>query len=168
MFLSVLLLCVFLVPLILLMAVFGIFKQQRIGKNGAVFTIYKLETLTETAEGLALKPFGKFLRRCKIDEWPQLFNVLKGDMSFVGPRPDVKGYADALKDEDRLILLVRPGITGPATLKYKNEEQILSLQDDPTVYNDKVLWPDKVKINKTYVKEWSFRKDLLYIWKTIF
>ena len=168
MFLSVLLLCVFLVPLILLMGIFGIFKQQRIGKNGALFTIYKLETLTKTAEGLVLKPFGKFLRQFKIDEWPQLFNVLKGDMSFVGPRPDVKGYADALKGEDRLILSVRHGITGPATLKYKNEEQILSRQDNPAAYNDKVLWPDKVKINKTYVKEWSFRKDLMYIWKTIF
>lgn len=168
MFLSVLLLCIFLVPLILLMAAFGIFKQQRIGKNGALFTIYKLETLKETEDGLAPKPFGKLVRRFKIDEWPQLFNVLKGDMSFVGPRPDVRGYADALKGEDRLILSVRPGITGPATLKYKNEEQILSLQDNPAAYNDKVLWPDKIKINKTYVKEWSFRKDLLYIWKTIF
>jgi lipopolysaccharide/colanic/teichoic acid biosynthesis glycosyltransferase len=166
--LSVLLLCGFLVPLVLLIGVFGIFKQQRIGKNGTVFTIYKLETLKETEVGMVPKRFGNFLRKFKIDEWPQLFNVLVGSMSFVGPRPDIQGYADRLLGDDRIILSVKPGITGPATLKYKNEEQLLSKQDNPLAYNDKVLWPDKVKINKTYVKEWSFRKDLLYIWKTIF
>ena len=88
-------------------------------------------------------------------------------MSFVGPRPDVPGYADKLKDEDRIILSVRPGITGPAQLAYKNEERILVKQEDPKKYNDEVIWPDKVKINRNYVINYSFFRDIYYIWKTI-
>ena len=106
-------------------------------------------------------------RKYKIDELPQLINVLKGDMSFVGPRPDVPGYADKLEGEDRIILSIKPGITGPATLKYKNEEEILANVDDPVKYNNQVIWPDKVKINKEYIKNWSLKKDIEYILKTI-
>ena len=98
---------------------------------------------------------GKFLRKWKLDELPTLFNVLIGDMSFVGPRPDVLGYADKLKDKDQRILEIRPGITGPATLKYLNEEALLSSVDDPIKYNDEVIFPDKVRINLKYVETWS-------------
>jgi lipopolysaccharide/colanic/teichoic acid biosynthesis glycosyltransferase len=110
---------------------------------------------------------GKFFRDTKIDELPQLFNVLFGTMSFVGPRPDVEGYADKLEGEDRLVLTVRPGITGPASLKYKNEEDILAKVDNPKEYNDKVIWPDKVKINMEYIQNWSLKKDIEYIVKSI-
>jgi lipopolysaccharide/colanic/teichoic acid biosynthesis glycosyltransferase len=96
-----------------------------------------------------------------------LINVLKGDMSFVGPRPDVPGYADRLEGEDRIVLSVRPGITGPATLKYRNEENLLAEQENPRQYNDEVLWPDKVRLNREYVRNWSFGTDFRYIWKTI-
>jgi len=110
---------------------------------------------------------GKFFRDTKIDELPQLFNVFLGSMSFVGPRPDVKGYADNLEGEDRLLLTIRPGITGPASIKYKNEEELLSRQSDPKEYNDKVIWVDKVAINLEYIKNWSLKKDIKYIIKTI-
>ncbi|MGM0760450.1 MAG: sugar transferase, partial [Thermodesulfobacteriota bacterium] len=103
----------------------------------------------------------------KIDALPQLINALKGDMSFVGPRPDVPGYADLLEGEDRVILSVRPGITGPATLHYRDEEALLAEQDDPEAYNRDVIWPDKVRLNREYVENWSFRKDLQYIWQTV-
>ena len=112
--------------------------------------------------------FGKFLRRYKLDEVPQLFNVICGDMSLVGPRPDVPGYADKLKGRDRVILEVRPGITGPATLKYKNEAALLSRQSDPKRYNDEVIWKDKVEMNKKYIENWSLLGDLKIIFKTFF
>lgn len=112
--------------------------------------------------------FGKILRRYKLDELPQLINVILGDMSLVGPRPDIPGYADKLKGADRLILKVRPGITGPATLKYKNEEELLSQQSDPKRYNDEVIWKDKVQINKEYIENWSLKEDLRIILKTFF
>jgi len=152
----------------------GLFTQQRIGKAGAPFTFYKLRSLRgkDHADLFEMKqhvtPFGAWLRRSKLDELPQLFNVLKGDMSFVGPRPDIPGYADVLTGDDRIILMVRPGITGPATLKYKNEESLLVQQKDSKSYNDTVIWPDKVKINKQYVQNWSFAKDLVYLWKSVF
>lgn len=114
-----------------------------------------------------ITPVGEFLRRWKLDEIPQLWNVLLGEMSFVGPRPDVQGYADKLKGDDRKILELRPGITGPATLKYRNEEEILAQQKDPDRYNDEVIFPDKVNINKQYLKEISFVKDIKYIIQTI-
>ena len=155
----------------------GFFLQKRVGKNGKLFTIIKIKTMYEgknnlstitTKNDLRITKSGRIFRKLKIDELPQLINILKGDMSFVGPRPDVPGYADKLQGEDRIILTVRPGITGPATLKYKNEEELLAKINNPKEYNDKVIWPDKVKINKEYVKNWSFKKDIYYIIRTIF
>jgi lipopolysaccharide/colanic/teichoic acid biosynthesis glycosyltransferase len=154
----------------------GFFIQKRVGKNGKVFNVYKIKTMKSikgiettitSSNDLRITKSGKFLRRTKIDELPQLWNVLKGDMSFVGPRPDVEGYADKLEGEDRIILSIRPGITGPASLQYKNEEEILSKQTDPKKYNDEVIWPEKVKINKNYIENWSFQNDIKYIIKTI-
>jgi lipopolysaccharide/colanic/teichoic acid biosynthesis glycosyltransferase len=107
------------------------------------------------------------LRCFKLDELPQLWNVLKGDMSFVGPRPDVSGFADELIGEDRIVLSVRPGITGPATLAFREEESLLQAQADPETYNREVLFPEKVRINKKYVTEYRFQDDLLLILRTV-
>jgi lipopolysaccharide/colanic/teichoic acid biosynthesis glycosyltransferase len=152
----------------------GFFLQKRVGENGKLFTIIKIKTMypnngisITTANDNRITKSGKFFRKYKIDELPQLINILKGDMSFVGPRPDVPGYADKLEGEDRIILSVKPGITGPATLKYKNEEEILANVNDPVKYNNEVIWPNKVKINKEYIKNWSIKKDIKYIIKTI-
>jgi lipopolysaccharide/colanic/teichoic acid biosynthesis glycosyltransferase len=154
----------------------GFFIQKRVGKNGKLFNLYKIKTMKKvegidttitSRDDVRITKSGKFFRDAKIDELPQLWNVLKGEMSFVGPRPDVEGYADQLIGEDRLILSIRPGITGPASLKYKNEEEVLSGQDDPKEYNDKVIWPDKVRINKEYIENWSLRRDIQYIIKTV-
>ena len=154
----------------------GFFLQKRVGENGKLFTIIKIKTMKSgninstitTADDPRITKSGKIFRKLKIDELPQLINVLKGDMSFVGPRPDVPGYADKLEGEDRIILSVKPGITGPATLKYKNEEEILAKVDNPKEYNDKIIWPDKVRINKEYIKNWSLKEDIKIILKTIF
>lgn len=155
----------------------GFFVQCRVGKNGTIFKVIKIRTMkTDTAINTTVTTqndsritnLGRFFRKTKIDELPQLLNVLKGDMSFVGPRPDVAGYADILEGEDRIVLSVRPGITGPATLKYRNEELLLSQHDDPEIYNINVLWPDKIRLNRLYVQEWSLKKDLVCIWKTLF
>lgn len=155
----------------------GFFIQERIGRYGRRFRLIKLRTMRNdstkfttvtTSDDSRITPLGRFFRRMKLDELPQLINVLKGDMSFVGPRPDVSGYADRLTGEDRIILSVRPGITGPATLKYRNEEMLLANVGDPQRYNDEVIYPDKVLINREYVQNWSFWKDMYYIWKTIF
>lgn len=154
----------------------GFFLQNRVGRHGRVFRMVKLRTMRpEAAVGTTVTTgrdpritrLGRFLRRSRIDELPQLFNVLVGDMSLVGPRPDVPGYADALQGEDRIILTVRPGITGPATLAYRNEESLLSEVDDPEAYNREVIWPDKVRLNRIYVEQWSFRGDLQYLWRTV-
>ncbi len=152
----------------------GMFSQIRVGENGKLFKIYKIKTMKDkkgttitTANDDRITKSGKFFRKYKIDELPQLLNILMGDMSFVGPRPDVEGYADKLEEEDRIILSVKPGITGPASLKYKKEEEILAGVENPKEYNDKVIWPDKVKINKEYIKNWSLKKDIEYIIKTI-
>lgn len=153
---------------------FGLFIQLRVGKEGETFSFYKIRSLkgknhTDIHEiALQQTVFGKWLRNSKLDELPQLFNVINGTMSLVGPRPDVSGYADQLKGEDRIVLSVRPGITGPATIKYKNEDELLIQQKDALHYNDTVIWPDKVSINKRYVQEWSFKKDLDYLWKSVF
>jgi lipopolysaccharide/colanic/teichoic acid biosynthesis glycosyltransferase len=112
--------------------------------------------------------FGNFLRRFKLDELPQLYNVFIGDMSLVGPRPDIIGYADKLEGKDRIILTVKPGITGPATLAFRHEESILSNQDDPFTYNNEVIWLKKIELNRQYVENWSFKKDINYILQTIF
>ncbi|OOC47833.1 sugar transferase [Thioalkalivibrio versutus] len=155
----------------------GFFTQQRVGRNGRVFRVIKirtmrvgtgLDTTVTTGHDPRITPLGRLFRRAKIDELPQLINVLLGQMSFVGPRPDVPGYADALEGEDRVILTVRPGITGPATLKYRDEETLLAGVDDPECYNREVIFPDKVRINREYVQQWSLRKDLGYIWRTVF
>lgn len=153
---------------------FGLFTQNRVGKDGKVFKIYKIRTMrgiqqsTVTTASHKITKIGQVLRDYKLDEFPQLINILRGEMSFVGPRPDVVGYADVLEGENRVMLKVKPGITGPAQLKYRNEEEILNKVKDPLAYNDEVLWPDKVRINVDYVKNWTFRKDIYYIYKTIF
>ena len=152
----------------------GMFSQIRVGENGKLFKIYKIKTMKDkkgttitTANDDRITKSGKIFRKYKIDELPQLWNVLIGDMSFVGPRPDVPGYADKLEGDDRIVLSIKPGITGPASLKYKNEEEILAQVKNPKEYNDKVIWPDKVKINKEYIKNWSLKKDIEYIIKTV-
>ena len=120
-----------------------------------------------TADDLRTTKLGRFWRRTKIDELPQLFNVLLGQMSFVGPRPDVPGFADELTGEDKKILSLRPGITGPASLKYRDEEKVLAEVADPILYNREVIYPDKVRINLEYLTNWSFYKDLCYILMTV-
>jgi lipopolysaccharide/colanic/teichoic acid biosynthesis glycosyltransferase len=115
-----------------------------------------------------ITPWGGFLRKYKLDELPELWNVLIGDMSFVGPRPDVPGYADLLEGEDRLILELRPGITGPASLKYANEEEMLSKVNDPKKYNDEVIFPDKVKINLHYFYSHTIIGDFKILFNTVF
>lgn len=154
----------------------GLFIQKRIGKKGKIFSIFKIktmktvdgiETTVTTSKDQRITRSGTFFRKTKIDELPQLFNVLFGTMSFVGPRPDVPGFADMLEGEDRIILTLRPGITGPASLKYKDEESLLAKQKDPESYNKEIIWPDKVKINKAYIKEWTLKKDVEYLIKTV-
>lgn len=155
---------------------FGLFIQKRVGQEAKLFSVFKIKTMKSikginttvtTAQDRRITKSGKFFRDSKIDELPQLFNILLGSMSFVGPRPDVEGYADQLLGEDRVILSIRPGITGPASLKYKNEEEILAAQSNPKEYNDQVIWPDKVLLNKEYIENWSLQKDMMYIIKTI-
>ena len=152
-----------------------IFKQKRVGKNGKLFTMYKFRSMTVSHGGSSVSvagearitPLGAKLRKYKLDELPELWNVLIGDMSFVGPRPDVPGYADQLKGDDRQILKLRPGITGPASLKYRNEEEILATVPDPQKYNDDVIFPDKVRINLYYLHHYSFIKDIQMIFCTV-
>jgi lipopolysaccharide/colanic/teichoic acid biosynthesis glycosyltransferase len=153
-----------------------LFTQNRIGRYGKTFVMIKFRTMTIGHNGSSISvkgenritPFGAILRKYKLDELPELWNVFKGDMSFVGPRPDVPGYADKLKGGDREILLLRPGITGPASLKYSNEEEILAEQDDPIKFNNEVIFPDKVRINLDYLKNRSFWLDIKLIFYTIF
>ncbi|MBZ0328380.1 MAG: sugar transferase [Altibacter sp.] len=178
---SLLILPFVIIPLILLLLIAsvntgssGIFVQERIGRFGKHFKLFKVRSLKGENHKDALEiqqsetSFGRWIRSSKLDELPQLFNVLKGDMSWVGPRPDVPGYADNLKGEDRIILTVRPGITGPATLKYKDEDAVLLQQTDPNWYNDHVIWPDKVNINKAYIESWSLQKDIYYLFASVF
>ena len=115
----------------------------------------------------AISNWGSFLRKTKLDELPQLFNILKGDMSFVGPRPDISGYYDLLQGEERKILKLKPGLTSEASIKYKNEDQILAKQKEPLHYNDAVIFPDKVKMNLEYYRNRSFWGDLAIIFKTL-
>lgn len=152
-----------------------IFTQKRVGKNERLFTMYKFRSMEVAHSGSSISvkgesritPLGAVLRKYKLDELPELWNVLLGDMSFVGPRPDVPGYADKLIGKDREVLRLRPGITGPASLKYRNEEELLAEQDDPLMYNDEVIFPDKVRINLNYMKHWSFWLDIKIIIYTI-
>lgn len=152
-----------------------IFRQKRVGQYGRLFTMYKFRSMTVAHSGSSVSvkgesritPLGAVLRKYKLDELPELWNVLIGDMSLVGPRPDVPGYADKLEGDDRRILLLKPGITGPASLKYRNEEEILAEQENPQKYNDEVLFPDKVRINIEYLDNWSFWKDIKIIVYTV-
>ena len=161
-----------------------LFCQKRVGQYGKLFTVYKFRSMTVKAESSVasrdsdatsiasteqnrITPLGEKLRRYKLDELPELWNVLKGDMSFVGPRPDVPGYADQLQGEERDILKLKPGITGPASLKYRNEEELLASVDNPAQYNDEVIFPDKVKLNLYYLKHYSFIKDIQMIICTV-
>jgi len=151
------------------------FVQERVGRHGRLFRLVKFRTMTVGQHGgnvtvkgePRITPFGAFLRRCKLDELPELWNVLTGDMSFVGPRPDVPGYADRLAGKERRILELRPGITGPATMKYANEEEMLARQPDPVTYSNEVIWPDKVRINLQYLEQRSFCLDLKLIVYTV-
>lgn len=154
---------------------FGVFSQSRVGKDGKFFSIYKIrsmdlqnEDVITAANDPRITKFGHFIRVTKLDELLQIINILKGDMSFVGPRPDVVGYADQLTGDDKIILSVKPGITGPATLFYRNEEELLEKQEDKTKFNDEVIWPNKVKINRSYLENWSFASDLNILFRTFF
>lgn len=152
-----------------------IFTQKRVGLNGKIFTMYKFRSMTVGHGGSSVSvagesritPLGAKLRKFKLDELPELWNVFVGDMSFVGPRPDVPGYADQLKGSDREILKLRPGVTGPASLKYRDEEELLARQDNPQKYNDEVIFPDKVRINRFYLHNYSFIKDIQMIFCTV-
>ncbi|MGL4611505.1 MAG: sugar transferase [Trueperaceae bacterium] len=155
----------------------GFFTQTRVGRHGKTFKVIKLRsmkisktvtTTVTTNKDPRITPLGALLRKTKIDELPQLINVLLGQMSLVGPRPDVPGFADKLEGPDRVVLTIRPGITGPASLKYRNEEEILAKQADPERYNREVIFVDKVRINREYIEQYNFFKDLQYIWQTAF
>ena len=178
-FLLALVLFVFFSPILIFLVIittidtkqWGVFSQLRVGQEAKLFRIYKLRTLKNEKHYLghldkSATTIGKYLRRSKLDELPQLYNVLIGDMSFVGPRPDLQGFADVLEGEDRIILIVKPGVTGSATLKYKDEERVLERQKDPDHYNRAIIWVDKVKINKKYVQNYSFYLDLKLILKS--
>ena len=151
------------------------FRQKRVGREGKLFTMVKFRTMTTDHGGNSVSvagenritPFGAKLRRLKLDELPELWNVLVGDMSFVGPRPDVPGYADSLTGSDREILQLRPGITGPATLKYRNEEILLASKPNPRLFNDEVVFPDKVRLNLLYLHHHTFCGDLKMIIATV-
>ena len=159
------------------------FSQRRVGRNGRLFTMHKFRTMTMDHDGSSVSvagesritPLGAKLRKYKLDELPELWNVLIGDMSFVGPRPDVPGYADALVGEDREVLQLRPGITGPASLKYRDEEELLARvasegidgYNDPVKYNDEVIYPDKVRLNRYYLHHYSFWMDIKMIFATV-
>ena len=145
----------------------GMFTQWRIGQHGKIFKIYKLRSMILVAGNLKITGLGHFMRKYKIDELPQLYNILAGDMSFVGPRPDLPGYYDKLTGKDRDLLELKPGLTGPASLKYANEEALLAKVNNPEVYNDEVLFPDKVRINLNYQKHRSLWLDVKLIFYTL-
>lgn len=165
------------------------FTQKRVGKNGKLFTCHKFRSMTVKHSGSTVSvagdsritPLGATLRHYKIDELPGLWDVMIGNMSFVGPRPDVPGYADRLEGDNRIVLKLRPGITGPATLKYRLEDEMISeyvaqkqkegdirtAQEIAEEFNDRVIYPDKVRINKYYYEHYSFIKDIQMIFCTV-
>ena len=154
----------------------GVFIQTRIGRWGKPFMVFKIGTMKKTESGGStvttgadprITRTGRFFRKTKIDELPQLVNVLLGQMSLVGPRPDVPGFADILQGDDRLVLSIRPGITGPASLYFKKEEELLATVDNPEKYNKEVLFPKKVLINLEYIRNYSVFMDLRYILGTV-
>lgn len=155
----------------------GVFKQKRVGQNGKIFKVYKIRsmksikgftTTVSTDHDPRITKAGRFWRKTKIDELPQLINVLFGSMSFVGPRPDVPGFADKLEGDDKIILSIKPGITGPASIFFKDEEDLLAKQKNPEEYNRNVIWPKKVALNKQYINNYSIFSDIKYIYKTVF
>lgn len=155
----------------------GFFIQRRVGRDGHLFSIIKIKTMTSnyritttitTSNDSRITRLGSFFRKTKIDELPQLWNVFIGDMSFVGPRPDVPGFADILINSNKLILSVRPGITGPATLFFRNEEALLAKQKDPETYNRDIIFPKKICLNLDYIQNWSLKLDIKYIIQTLF
>ncbi|GLB50833.1 sugar transferase [Neptunitalea lumnitzerae] len=169
---SLLAIIILLIPILFLIIIatfdttkFGLFFQERIGKGGKVFYIFKIRTLKNT--GAKPSNFGSFLRGWKLDELPQFFNVFLSQMSVVGPRPDLVGFADELKGGDKMVLNVKPGLTSRASLKYFNEEEILKRQKNPVFYNESVIWPDKVKLNRLYVQNWTFKEDLKILLDTL-
>lgn len=165
------------------------FVQDRVGKDGRIFRCHKFRTMRVKHNGSSVSvagdsritPLGAVLRHYKLDELPELWDVLVGNMSFVGPRPDVPGYADKLTGDDRDVLKLRPGITGPATLKYRLEDEMISeyvslrqtegdsrpMQEIATEYNDTVIYPDKVRLNCYYYRHYSFLKDIEMIFATV-
>lgn len=188
----------FLWPILLIVAIMikikmpggpAFFIQKRVGKDGKLFPCHKFRTMTVEHHGSTISvagdsritPFGATLRHYKLDELPGLWDVFVGNMSFVGPRPDVPGYADKLEGDDRVVLKLRPGITGPATLKYRLEDEMISeyvakrqaegdsrpIQEIATEYNDNVIYPDKVRLNKYYYRNYSFFKDIEMIFATV-
>ena len=188
----------FLWPVLLIVAIMvkikmpggpAFFVQKRVGKNGKLFDCHKFRTMTVKHNGSTVSvagdsritPLGAKLRHWKLDELPGIWDVLIGNMSFVGPRPDVPGYADKLQEDDRDVLKLRPGITGPATLKYRLEDEMISdyvakkqaegdtrsMQEIAVEYNDNVIYPDKVGINCYYYRHYSFIKDIQMIFCTI-
>ncbi|MFL1012885.1 sugar transferase [Flavisericum labens] len=154
-----------------------LFAQGRVGKNNKDFNIYKFRTMRIESDKKGLLTLGNndtritkigcFLRRYKIDEFPQLINILKGDMSFVGPRPELRYYVNLYDDDDMKIFQVRPGITGLASLKYRNEVELLKAADDPEEFFIKTIIPEKLKLNKEYIKKRNFFFDLKLIWLTV-
>lgn len=143
----------------------GMFIQTRIGQYGKHFRIYKLRTMHVKTNRVSKA--SEFLRKWKLDEIPQLFNIVKGDMSMVGPRPDIAGYYDLLQGENRNILNLKPGLTSLAAIKYANEETLLAVQSNPLQYNDTVIFPDKVRMNLNYYYNRSFWGDLKIICRTV-
>lgn len=188
----------FLWPVLLIVAIMvkvkmpggpAFFVQKRVGRGGKLFTCHKFRSMTVKHNGSSVSvagdsritPFGATLRHYKLDELPGLWDVLIGNMSFVGPRPDVPGYADKLTGDDRDVLKLRPGITGPATLKYRLEDEMISeyvlkkqtegdkreAQEIAVEYNDKVIYPDKVRLNCYYYHHYNFFKDIEMIFATV-
>ena len=170
-----LVLLIVLMPVLLLVAIVILltsgapvfYIQERIGQNAKPFKLIKFRTMkgeeespVAAAELNRITRVGRWLRRTKIDELPELLNIFVGDMSFVGPRPDVAGYADKLEGDDRRLLTMKPGLTGVASLKYRNEEDLLAAQPNPQEYNDKVIWPDKVRLNLLYMERQSLWLDV--------
>ncbi len=164
-----------LMPILLLVAIIILlasgapvfYIQERIGQNAKPFKLIKFRTMkgeeespVAAAELNRITRVGRWLRRTKIDELPELLNIFVGDMSFVGPRPDVAGYADKLEGDDRRLLTMKPGLTGVASLKYRNEEDLLAAQPNPQEYNDRVIWPDKVRLNLLYMERQSLWLDV--------
>ncbi|MCW0496378.1 sugar transferase [Riemerella anatipestifer] len=158
-------------PLLLLLLIlvsvdtfsYGLFVQDRVGQYGRIFRIYKFKTIRPVSRKIS--SIGAFLRKTKLDELPQLFNILKGEMSFIGPRPDVSGYYDSLKGEDRKLLILKPGLLSEASLEYRNEEYLLNQKENPLKYNDEIIFPHKIKLNLEYLERVSFKEDIRILLK---